>query len=115
MNNWIKMRYARESPSAVRSIHSTMLLALAVILLDVSARPQSVASGLNSLPSRRDPGRRFGQEANAGPTEFSLWMGRRGGHHSGNVRRGRSHVCCVDCRISLPWNRTLAGYPRPAF
>ena len=60
---------------------------------------------VSSLPARRDPGRRFGQEGNAGPTEFSLGMGRRGGHHSGDVRRGRSHVCCVDRRISLPWSR----------
>jgi len=29
---------------------------------------------VSSLPSRRDPGRRCGQEANAGPTEFSLGM-----------------------------------------
>jgi hypothetical protein len=42
-------------------------------------------------------------------------MGRRGGHHGGDVRLGRSHVCCVDRRISSRWSRTLAGHPRPAF
>jgi len=53
---------------------------------------------VGSLPSRRNPDRRFGQETDAGPTEFPLGMDRGGDHHSGNVRRGRSHVCCVDCR-----------------
>ena len=70
---------------------------------------------ISSLPSRRNPGRRFGQETDAGPTELPLGMDRRGDHDSGNVRRGRRHVCCVDYRISLPRNRTLAGQPRPAF
>ena len=41
---------------------------------------------------------RCGQETDAGPAEFTLGMDRGGDHHSGNVRRGRSHVCCVDCR-----------------
>ena len=44
MNNWIKTGYARESPSAVRLIHSTMPRALAVILLNLSAQPQSFPS-----------------------------------------------------------------------
>lgn len=44
MNNWIKTYYARTSPSVVRSLHSTVPLALAIILLNVSARTQSVPS-----------------------------------------------------------------------
>jgi len=44
MNNWIKTCYARESPSVVRLIHSTMPLALAIVLLSLSAQPQSVPS-----------------------------------------------------------------------
>jgi len=56
----------------------------------------AVINGLLApLPSRRNPGRRFGQETDAGPTEFTLGMDRGGDHHSGNVCRGRSHVCCL--------------------
>jgi hypothetical protein len=44
MNNWIKTCYARESPSVARLTHSTMPLALAIILLNVSARTQSLPS-----------------------------------------------------------------------
>ncbi len=45
------------------------------------------------LPPCRNPGRSFGQEADAGPTEFTLGKDRRGHHHSGDVRRRHSHVC----------------------
>jgi hypothetical protein len=44
MNNWIKTCYALTSPSVVRLIHSPVPLALAIILLSVPARPQSVPS-----------------------------------------------------------------------
>ena len=65
---------------------------------------------VSALPSRRNPDRRFGQETDAGPTEFTLGMDRRGDHHSGNVRRGRRHVCCVDCRSCCRRARTLARF-----
>src|ERR1017187_10514505 len=42
MNNWIKTCCARTSPSVVRLIRSPVPLALAIILLNVPARPQSV-------------------------------------------------------------------------
>src|SRR6266851_5901628 len=50
---------------------------------------------VSPLPSRGDSSRGFGQETDAGPTEFTLGMGRGGDHLSSNVRRGRRHVCCV--------------------
>jgi hypothetical protein len=59
----------------------------------------AVINGLLApLPSRCNPGRRFGHETDAGPTEFTLGMDRRGDHYSGDVRRGCSHVCYVDFR-----------------
>jgi hypothetical protein len=41
-------------------------------------------------------------------------MDPRGAHHSGNVRRGRSHVCCVDTDLAAigPHARKI---PSPAF
>jgi hypothetical protein len=41
-------------------------------------------------------------------------MDPRGAHHSGNVRRGRSHVCCVDADLAAigPHARKI---PSPAF
>jgi hypothetical protein len=55
---------------------------------------------INSLfaPFLRNPSYRFGQETDAGATEFTLGMDCRGDHHGGNVRRRRSHVCGADCR-----------------
>src|ERR1019366_2956913 len=44
VNNWIKTCYALTSPSVVRLIHSPVPLALAIILLSVPARPQSIPS-----------------------------------------------------------------------
>ena len=42
MNSWLKARCALMSPLAVRLMHSPVALTLAVILLGVPARPQSV-------------------------------------------------------------------------
>jgi hypothetical protein len=42
--------------------------------------------------------RSFGQGTDPVPTELPLGMDRRRDHDGGNVRRWRSHVCCVDCR-----------------
>jgi len=53
---------------------------------------------VSPLPSRCNPRYRFGQETDAMPNEFALGMGRRGDHHSGNVRRRHSDVCCVGRR-----------------
>ena len=53
---------------------------------------------VSPLPSGRNPGRRFGPETDAGPTEFTLGMDHRGDRHSVNVRRGLCYVCCVDYR-----------------
>src|SRR6202158_4145552 len=44
MNNWIKTCCARTSPSVVRLIRGPVPLALAIILLSIPARPQSVPS-----------------------------------------------------------------------
>jgi Natural resistance-associated macrophage protein len=54
---------------------------------------------IGPLSSRRDTGRCFGQETDAGPTQFTFGMDGRGDHHSGNVHRRRGHVCCVDCQL----------------
>jgi hypothetical protein len=51
---------------------------------------------VSALPSGRNPGRRFRQETDAGPTELPLGMDSRGHHNSGNVCCGPSHVCCVE-------------------
>jgi Cyclic nucleotide-binding domain len=42
------------------------------------------------------------RETDAGPTEFTLGMDRRGDHHGGNVRRGRGHVRCLRCGSLWP-------------
>ena len=44
MNHWIKTCCVRTSPSGVRLIHSPVPVALAIILLSLPARPQSVPS-----------------------------------------------------------------------
>src|ERR1700687_4133610 len=44
MNNWIKTCCARTAPSVVRLIRRPVPLALAIILLSIPARPQSVPS-----------------------------------------------------------------------
>jgi Natural resistance-associated macrophage protein len=54
---------------------------------------------VSPLPTRSNPYRRLGQEADAGPTKFTPGMDRRGDRHSGDVRRGRCHVCGVDSRF----------------
>jgi hypothetical protein len=64
---------------------------------------------VSPVPSRRNPGRRFGHKTDAGPAEFTLGMGRGGDHHSSNVRRGHSYVCCVDSR-SAALGSQLAEY-----
>jgi hypothetical protein len=53
---------------------------------------------VSPLSSRRNPDRRLRQETDARPTEFTIGMDRRGDLHTGNVRRGRRHVCCLACR-----------------
>src|ERR1039458_10618198 len=44
MNHWIKTCCVRTSPSGVRLVHSPVPVALAIILLSLTARPQSVPS-----------------------------------------------------------------------
>jgi Mn2+/Fe2+ NRAMP family transporter len=58
----------------------------------------AVINGLLALPFSSQSCSSLGQETDAGPTKFTLGTDRRGAHHGSNVRRRRSHVCCVDCR-----------------
>lgn len=67
---------------------------------------------LAPFPSRCNPGRRFGQETDAGSTEFTLGMDRRGAHHGGHVRSRRSDVCCVDVRSRCSRAPRSHGLPR---
>jgi len=72
-----------------------------VVKADVWSHSTTLAPDLCHVlhhPHNRD------YQTDAGPTELKLVMDRGGDHHSGNVRDGRSHVCCVDCR-----SRPLAG------
>jgi hypothetical protein len=39
-------------------------------------------------------------------------MDPRGDHDSGNVRRGHSHVCCVDAGLQCEFRRRLRGNAR---
>jgi hypothetical protein len=68
---------------------------------------------VGTLLSRRNPGRGFGQETDAGLTEFTLGMDRCGDHRSDNVSRGGSHVLLCRLPISPPSSRTLDGIPGP--
>ncbi len=47
--------------------------------------------------------------SNVGPTEFTVGMDCRGDHYSGNVRRGCSHVCCVDYQTRCRGAARFAG------
>src|SRR5260370_39203195 len=73
-------------------------LVLVLVLFAYPLAAFVVGADTGPLPPRRNPGRRFGQETDAGPTEFTLGMDRRSDHHGGNVRRRHRHVCCVDRR-----------------
>jgi hypothetical protein len=50
------------------------------------------------------------KETDAGSTEFTFGMDRRGAHHGNDVRRRRSDVCCLDGPISLQSSPTLARF-----
>jgi len=86
-NAWVAPRSGQEIETGTGVLHSYSAL-------DRSG----CRAGLHRYQSRRNPGRRFGYEVNAGPTEFRLGMVRRDDHDGGNVRRWRRDVCCVDSR-----------------
>src|ERR1039457_6530226 len=51
----------------------------------------------------------------AGSTQFPLGLDRRSPYHGNDVRRGSSHVCCVDRRdVSAHCTGCLVGAPKGA-
>src|SRR5260370_21736714 len=71
-------------------------LVLVLVLFAYPITAFVVGADTGPLPPRRNPGRRFGQETDAGPTAFTLAMDPRSDHHRCNARRMHRHVCSAD-------------------